>query len=727
MKPGFSMLDSSTDSAPVDDELPLATDKVNILVVDDHPDKLLVYETVLAELNENIVTATSGAEALKYMLHTDFAVVLLDVNMPIMDGFETAALIRGRKKLAHTPIIFVTAFGDEMHTAQGYSLGAVDYILTPIVPEVLRTKVKVFAQLFRMTAQIKRQAEDRVQLIREQSALAAAEAATRRSTFLAEVSQVLSNSLDFDTTAKGLVQFVVPFLADFCALAIVDELGQVQSTQLAWTASKTSASTRQTATVTQLLDADLKEAVIRSLQTGNRETLTRDGARFTLEVCDMASKDGYSLQLDFALAHAAFFPLFARGRRLGVLLLGFPLARIFGPAEQALASEFAGRVAIALDNSLLYSRIREDDRRKDEFLAMLAHELRNPLAPIRNAVQIMRVLDSAGSIHDEAREIIAKEVTHLSRLVDDLLDVSRITRGKINLKLTALDLKAMLSVALESQRSLLDSNRQSLEISLPTTPLWVRGDPVRLTQVVVNLVDNAVKFTPEGGKISVSAKPTQNQCELRIKDNGIGIASTLLPEIFNLFTQGERTLDRRQGGLGIGLALAKDLIEMHGGSIQAFSDGAGKGSEFVIRLPLLENTPQMDFPVKPERPQPAGSQRILVVDDHVESAKSLAMLLRMYGHKVETAYNGVDALQLAAEFKPRLAVLDIGLPGMNGYELAGQLLKSPENKNILLVAMTGYGQAEDQRRSAAAGFHHHLVKPVETEKLKSIIDGLGQG
>lgn len=526
MKPIFSMVETVSDAVPAEEETGAAvTGKVNILVVDDHPDKLLVYETILAELDENVVAATSGEEALKHMLHMDFAVVLLDVNMPVMDGFETARLIRGRKKLAHTPIIFVTAFGDEMHTAQGYSLGAVDYILTPIVPEVLRTKVKVFVQLFRMTAQIKQQAEDRVQLVQEQTAVAAAEAATRRSAFLAEVSQVLSNSLDFDTTAKGLTQFVVPFLAEFCALAIVDESGQVQNTKLAWIASKGDKNTRQTAAVIQLLDADLKEAVARSLQTGNREVFTRERGRSTIEVSDNGPEENYSLQLDIALEHAAVFPLFARGRRLGVLLLGFPATRFFGLSEQALASEFAGRVAIALDNALLYSKIREDDRRKDEFLAMLAHELRNPLAPIRNAVQIMRVLESPGPVHDEAREIIAKEVTHLSRLVDDLLDVSRITRGKINLKLTALDLRSLTSVAVESQRSLFNSNRQILDISLPTAPLWVRGDPVRLTQVIVNLLDNAAKFTPESGKISVVVKQTTNQCELRIKDNGIGISS----------------------------------------------------------------------------------------------------------------------------------------------------------------------------------------------------------
>ncbi|MHB8698832.1 MAG: response regulator [Sulfuricaulis sp.] len=699
--------------------------KVNILVVDDHYEKLLVYQTVLAELDANVVIANSGEEALKLMFQSEFAVILLDVNMPVMDGFETARLIRGRKKLAHMPIIFVTAFGDEMHSAQGYALGAVDYIQTPIVPEVLRTKVKVFVQLFRMTEKIKQQAEDRVQLIREQAALAAAEAAMRRSTFLAEISHVLSRSLEFEETGKGLTQFLVPYLADFCALVTVDDSGQVQNTKLAWMASKDDGSIQQMAVVKKFIENDLQDAVEKSLLTRTQDVIRRKPGRSTLEVDDGGPDTRYCLQLGFPLELISVFPLFARGRMLGVLLLGFPESRPFGPTEQALASELASRASIVLDNALLFSKIRDNDQRKDEFLAMLAHELRNPLAPIHNAVQIMRILDSPGPTYDEAREIIAREVSHLTRLVDDLLDVSRITRGKINLKFDPLEVKTVLTRALESQRPLLESHRQSLEVTLPETPLWVQGDAVRLTQIIVNLLDNAVKFTPDGGRICVVAKHLANQCELKVKDNGIGISSVLLPEIFNLFTQGERSLDRRQGGLGIGLALVKDLVIQHGGSIQAFSGGHGKGSEFVIRLPILENVPLAILPAAVDRQPYAAPQRILIVDDHVESATSLATLLRMYGHKVETAYSGPDALQIVTRFRPRLAVLDIGLPDMNGYELAAKLLKLPATKNTILVAMTGYGQIEDRRRAVAAGFHHHLVKPVETTRLKAIIETLG--
>lgn len=698
--------------------------KANILVVDDQPDKLLVYQTVLAELNENVVTASSGEEALRVMLHMDVAVVLLDVNMPVMDGFETAALIRGRRKLAHTPIIFVTAFGDELHTAQGYSLGAVDYILTPIVPDVLRTKVKVFVQLFRMTAQAKRQAEDRVQLVREQTARAAAELAIRRAAFLAEVSQALSSSLDFDATGLGLTQFVVPFLADVCALAQVDDGGAICNTKLAWMSTPQGHPLLKTALVGQVLDADINTAVARALQTGVAESVTLTPRRARLQVINADSEADSTLDLEIALAQLTVFPLLARGRNLGALLLGFSGMRMFGPAEQALASEVAGRVAIALDNALLYSKIREADRRKDEFLAMLAHELRNPLAPIRNAVEIMRLRDGPDATPDEVCEIIAKEVGHLSRLVDDLLDVSRINRGKITLKLSVIDLSVVLPMALQSKRGLLESRHQILEVSMPPKPLWVQSDPVRLTQVIVNLIDNAAKFTPEGGSLWVEVKDLGKQCELRVRDNGIGMSPELLPEVFNLFTQGERSLDRRQGGLGIGLALVKDLVEMHGGRVEAHSAGIEKGSEFIVRLPLVDNEPAALRSTPAPHVGPGHRHRIMVVDDHVDSAQTLAMLLRVYGHTVETAHTGIDALALAAEFRPRCAVLDIGLPGMDGYELAVKLLQLPATQGTTLIAMTGYGQAEDQRRSAAAGFHHHLVKPVEPATLNAIIDAL---
>jgi CheY-like chemotaxis protein len=278
-----------------------------------------------------------------------------------------------------------------------------------------------------------------------------------------------------------------------------------------------------------------------------------------------------------------------------------------------------------------------------------------------------------------------------------------------------------MSTVSESMHPLLDSRQQVLEVSPAQEPIWVQGDPVRLTQVVVNLVDNAAKFTPDGGRISLAAKRFGDECELTVADNGIGIACESLPDIFTLFTQGERSLDRRQGGLGIGLALVKNLVELHGGSIRAFSRGVGNGSEFIIRLPLLKAVPVADDSTPSDEQRSDVCHRILVVDDHVGSATTLATLLRMLGHDVEIAHNGHDALDQAGRFCPRVAILDIGLPDMNGYELAARLRQLAETKDSTLVALTGYGQEEDRRRSAEAGFHHHVIKPVERKTLVAIL------
>lgn len=694
----------------------------NILVVDDQPEKLLVYQTVLADLGENILTATSGAEALRLMLHTEFAVILLDVNMPIMDGFETAALIRGRKKLAHTPIIFVTAFGDEMHAAQGYSLGAVDYILTPVIPDILRTKVRVFVQLHRMTIKARQQAEDSIQLVKEQAARTAAEQAIRRAAFLAEASRELSSSLDIDTAAEHLARFVVPFMADVCVLALSNDCTTMDAIKIAWTLSAGVGAQVHTACGTKLMDAELESAMRRSFDSGLDDDIRFTEPSRTLRIA-VADDERATIETGCRLEHAALFPLAARGRTLGVLMLGFCAGRGFGAAENAFASELAGRAAIALDNARLYSRIREADRRKDEFLAMLAHELRNPLAPIRNAVEIMRLRNPPETPPDPLCEVIGKEVGHMSRLVDDLLDVSRINRGKITLKLSPVDVAAVTALAFESKRAACEARNLTVDLALPDGPLWVQGDSVRLNQVVTNLLDNAVKFTPEGGRLWLCLRHAGAECELCVRDNGVGMSAELLPDIFNLFVQGERSLDRRLGGLGIGLSLVRDLVDLHAGTVAAHSDGVDKGSQFVVRLPLLAEAPAEREPRRAPKPA-VRPQRILVVDDHVDAVMSLTMLLRIYGHTVETAHTGAEALRIAPQFRPRLAVLDIGLPGMDGYQLAAKLLELPEMQGATLIAMTGYGQTEDQRRSAAAGFHHHLVKPVEPAELIAIIGAL---
>jgi signal transduction histidine kinase/DNA-binding response OmpR family regulator len=697
------------------------TDRVNILVVDDLPEKLLVLETVLAELGQNIVIARSGQEALRQVLEREFAVILLDVNMPDMDGYETAALIRRRKKSAHIPIIFVTAYADELHRAQGYALGAVDYLLSPIVPEVLRTKVKVFVDLFMMTQQIRRQADERVALAEEQAARSAAEETVRRLNFLAEASKVLASSLEFEVILRGLLRLVVPRQADLGVIALVNDAGRASQTELAWTDPTVGLRTR--AAGLEDLRSAFSDVLHRVLQTGEPVYLPEGGTEEPApEAWTTFSTNGHALP-HFALRSGVILPLSARGRTLGALSLGMgPSGRRSGPADLALAEELAGRAAIALDNARLYRDIQEADRRKNEFLSMLAHELRNPLAPLLNGVELLRLSGPSRPDLAEIEDMMERQVKHLVRMVDDLLDISRITRGKIWLRTEPLDVGVIVARAVEVSRPFLDARRHEFTVALPDKPLQVEGDAIRLAQVLTNLLHNASKYTEEGGRIWLSVAHEGKEAVFRIRDTGVGIPAEMLASVFDLFTQVERTLDRSHGGLGIGLTLVRRLVEMHGGSVQVYSSGPGQGSEFTVRLPALLDTEVSVTSVSPmpESVRPV-SRRVLVVDDNKAAAQSLSLLLRSAGHEVRTAYDGPAALAMAEGFQPEIALLDIGLPGMDGYEVARHLRLERQADQLMLVALTGYGQDEDRIRTKTAGFDHHVVKPADPAALMTLI------
>jgi len=370
-------------------------------------------------------------------------------------------------------------------------------------------------------------------------------------------------------------------------------------------------------------------------------------------------------------------------------------------------------------------QLLEADRRKDEFLAMLAHELRNPLAPIYNAVSIMAIAKDDPETQRWSRELIDRQVRHLAKLVDDLLDVSRITHGKITLTKAPLAISTFINAAIESSRPLIDARKHRLEVSLSKDTLRVEGDPTRLAQIVVNLLNNAAKYTPEGGHIHLSACREGNQAAIRVRDDGEGIPHDMLGKVFDLFTQASRSMDRSQGGLGIGLTLVRRLVEMHGGTIEVHSDGPTKGSEFLVRLPLI--------PIAKVLPDPKGmsdvgnakrerSRRILIVDDSRDSVNTLARLLTRLGHEIETAYDGLSACETAVTFTPDLVLLDIGLPGMDGFEVARRLRAESSLDGVYLVALTGYGSESDRNRSKESGFDAHLVKPVEINALLAILD-----
>ena len=369
----------------------------------------------------------------------------------------------------------------------------------------------------------------------------------------------------------------------------------------------------------------------------------------------------------------------------------------------------------------------EADHRKDEFLAMLAHELRNPLTPIRNAAHVLGRLGSQEPRVQWAQQTIERQVDHLTRLVDELLDVSRIVRGKVTLKTEPVELAGVVNQALEMARPQIDAKGHQVALKLPRQPVYLPGDPVRLAQVVLNLLDNAAKYTPDGGSIEVELSVAGPVIEIQVRDNGIGIPAELLPHVFDLFQQGERSLDRRQGGLGIGLTLVKRLVEMHGGVLKAHSAGTGLGSTFTIWLPALPETPAADSgEALTASPATAARCRVLVVDDDPAVAESMTVLLELEGHEVRAAASGEAALALARSFRPQLVLLDIGLQGMDGYQVAQQLrAQQAADESLCLVAVTGYGHEEARIRSEEAGFDRHLVKPVYPDALFELLTEIG--
>ena len=702
--------------------------KANILVVDDRPDKHVVFRAILDELGQNLYTAASGDEALRQVLQRDFAVILLDVNMPGMDGLETAALIRGRAKSAHIPIIFITAdYADELRISKGYSLGAVDYLSSPVLPEILRSKVKVFVDLYLLAEQAKRRAEEHIALAEERAARTAAERANARFAFLAQASAALSRSLEFDATAGELMQLAVPFLGDAAALTFPGEEGIHARTELAWQG----ALAEEQICTESILEVECgwwRDAIARVQASGVRESFPDLRGQHSGNGARDAGTGQPEIPRGFPLHSLAIVPLLARGRTIGVLSLGMTsTGRAIESELLAVASDVASRAAIALDNALLYRKILEQDRRKNEFLAMLSHELRNPLAPITNAVHVMQTNDPDARRNDWAREVIGRQVKQLARLVDDLLDVSRITQGKIELKLEAVDVAEVVAVAVETVRPLIEAQEHALSVLLPEQPMRIRGDFARLAQVLANLLNNAAKYTDPKGRISLTAEQEGAEVVFRVRDSGIGIPLSAVSTIFDLFTQVEQSLDRSQGGLGIGLTLVKRLVEMQGGTVTAFSSGKNLGSEFTVRLPAMPVDQRVAAGRRAADRYAASSASefaILIVDDNRDATDSMAMLLKMEGYDVRVAYDGPQALEAVRSARPDVILLDIGLPGMDGFQVAQRLRAEPDNSAIVIVAVSGYGQEEHRARSNLSGCDHHLVKPIEPAVVSELLASL---
>jgi signal transduction histidine kinase len=669
----------------------LEQEKVNILVVDDLPEKHVVFRSILDELGQNVVSARSGQEALRYILEMEFAVILLDVNMPDIDGLETASLIRQYKKSAQTPIVFITAYVDEMQAKRGYALGAVDYIPSPVVPEVLRSKIRVFVELFRMNRQLQVQAAAREALARSEAARSAAEEAIHRADYLAEASQVLSRSLNLEDTIAAILDLCVPMLGDRAILGIPDGEGGVRRLEMH-----------------PAPRADDPEVFMPELRAAADQVVRQRQFRLT-QLGERA---------------AAICPLLAGDEIRGALALLGNAAEM-DASRIALIREFASRASIAIENARLYTAVQEADRRKNEFLAMLAHELRNPLAPIRNAVHIMQGGDVTQLTMNWARDVIGRQADHMARLIDDLLDVSRIVQGKVVVKPEKLGLAALVERAVEGSSPRIAGHDQMLSVQLPDEEIELDGDAVRLAQVLGNLINNASKFSGPNTHITLSASFCEGELKISVKDEGLGVEAAFLPHMFELFAQADQSLDRSQGGLGIGLTLVKHLVELHGGRVMAHSDGPGRGTEVIVYLPArLAQAAAVAKPVELPLETHGRSKmpsRILVVDDLAASAETLMTLLEMEGFEVKVAGEGMAALQIAEQFRPDVVLLDIGLPGMNGFEVAHRLRMQPESRDALLIALTGYGEAESRSRSAKAGFDFHMVKPADVNLLLTML------
>jgi signal transduction histidine kinase/DNA-binding response OmpR family regulator len=710
-------------------------DRVAVLAVDDDEKSLRAMDALLSGLPARVVLARSGEDALRCLLRDDFAVVVLDVQMPGLGGLETAALIRSRERSRRTPIIFLTAFGrDEAHLRRGYALGAVDFLTKPVVPqEILRDKVAWFVDMHRQAADLERERERARAAERREHERAIAEAKrrgeadalrsemTRQRELVAWVNRANERLRAISTTASELL--------------LAPEPGQVLGTTL-------ERLSRQIGLEVWLLRTEGEGGLSLAAHGGVEPAMAASVAAFAPRgpsfeevegrpvpmVLEDASRDGdrFPALKALRLGAAACFPLVAQRRLLGTLTFGTRRQGPLDPDDLAALALTADHVAMAVDRWRLIEELRRRaadlaavDRRKDEFLAMLAHELRNPLAPVLGGIEILRQEHATPKARRRALEAADRQARHLARLVDDLVDVSRIRTGKVELRRTSVDLRRVIEDAVAAVEPLARAQRQELRVELSDEPLPLNGDPVRLTQILENLLHNATKYTDPGGHIVLVARREGPEVVARVSDDGIGMSHELLPRIFETFVQAKQPANRARGGLGIGLALVRSLVERHGGSVTATSPGPGLGSVFEIRLPASAAVEAQAPPPPP--PAALASLRVAVIEDNPDIRETLRELLELRGYEVLEAEDGPAGVALVLARRPDVALVDIGLPGLDGYQVAERVRAATGTR---LVALTGYGGAEDRNRAVSAGFVAHLVKPVEFDSLARLLDQL---
>jgi signal transduction histidine kinase/ActR/RegA family two-component response regulator len=530
---------------------------------------------------------------------------------------------------------------------------------------------------------------------------------------------VMASSLDVDTILNGAAGLVVPFLADYGAMVLMNADGSARARRESCVAGWEPYLGAQRAAFEALLEQQQK----RAMEEGAHQFIDR----LTAPPADEDAAD------DSPGGEVHAFPLTTRGKPRGVLMLAMgPSARHLAGHDLSLADNLAGRAASALENCLLYEEIQNADRRKNEFLATLSHELRNPLAPLRSALHMLRTQAFEPERVTPLLQTMDRQVAQMTRLVEDLLDISRITRGAIELRRETLDVSAEIRNALESCQGPLEAGAHEVVLDLPAAPLHVVADRVRLQQILENVLLNAVKYTDRGGRIEVAARAELSEIVIEVRDNGIGIAPDKLAQVWDLFVQVDESPDRTRKGLGIGLALVRDLVRRHGGSVQALSEGLGKGSTFTVRLPIAGRRDlapaappaAQAAPAAPARAEAA--RRVLIVDDNIDAAETLSMMLELLGHTTCQAHDGHEALRVAQEFHPEIIFMDIGLPGLSGHQVVSRMRTELGMSDTHIVALSGYGTEEDRRKSAEAGFDHHLVKPLDPCALPGILQEAGR-
>jgi PAS domain S-box-containing protein len=674
---------------------PLAEERpepVNILLVDDQPGRLLTYRAILEPLGENLVEATSGEDALKQLMDREYAVILLDVNMPGMDGFETASMIHQHPRYENTPIIFVTAVNvTDMDRLRGYKLGAVDYVMVPVIPEILRTKVVVLAELFRKRRELQQanlalKAEKARELERLNESLRKAneELSTRNRELREEVIE------------RASAQERLRFLADTIP-------------SIVWTCAP---------------DGTITYANRNWFDYYGRPGEGEGPSGLTRLVLHPDDSQGVHDLVVSSLAAGEKFEFEARHRSQDGNYCWFMTRAVPWRNEAGEVMSWFGISTSVHEMKQLMERLRQADQRKDEFLATLAHELRNPLAPLLNALNIRRLAtpEATGPLQD----LMERQLALLVRLIDDLLDIARITRGKLELRKGATSLQEVLESAIETAMPVIDQGDHQLRVKMPTEAVPMHADSMRLSQVFANLLNNAAKYSDAGGSIELVAEVDDAVIQVWVRDRGIGLSPEQAQDIFELFSQADTAVERARGGLGIGLTLVRRLAEMHGGDVSVHSEGLGYGSEFLVRLPrdpipaTAATMPERPTAIAPPRKSSTTRHRALIVDDNRDAADTLAMMLELLGLEVHCLYEPAGFETCFESFAPGVVFLDVGMPGRSGYDVAQALRSAPKGDGVLLVAVTGWGQPEDRRRTQAAGFDHHLVKPPELPAIQAI-------